>query len=208
MHANTSCASLLKELSEYLAKVEGQDDRKKAMLYKKWKERVFEPIHNQVNKKMDSDDYKLLDNEKRKLFDDYLTYSSKQEIFLETVSHKEYNPNNTRQLKVWGTIAPPLHMLTHTMQVTTSPLSDPLRAQNDDAELEGRIIEGCEEGISLEGCLPGCRVDIERGNEAVLWLAMELVHIDSTNAQTRRYMTVKDAVFRECHCTLSVGKAC
>ena len=86
------------------------------MLYKKWKERVFEPIHNELNKKMDSDDYKILDNEKRKLFDNYLTYSSKQEVFLETISHKEYNPDKCRQLKVCGTITPlpPPHTLTHT----------------------------------------------------------------------------------------------
>lgn len=93
------------------------------MLYKKWKERVFEPIHNEVNKKMASDDYKLLDNEKRKLFDNYLMYSSKQEVFLETISHEEYSPNNARQLEVWGTITPPpnthithmhVYMYTHT----------------------------------------------------------------------------------------------
>lgn len=212
MHA--SCGSLLKELNEYLSEEKVHDERKRAMLYKKWKERVFEPIHCELNKKMASDDYKILDNEKRKLFDNYLTYSSKQEVFLETISHKEYSPDNSRQLKVCGTITPPsTHALTcsythththtctctcahthtctcthtHSHQVMMSPLNDPLRAQNDDAELESRIIEGCEQGIPLENSPLGCGVDIERGNEAVLWLAMELVYIDSNNAQIRRY---------------------
>ena len=75
----------------------------------------------------------------------------------------------------------------------TSSLWDPLRAQNDDAELESRITDGCEHGIPLESSPLGCSVDIERGSEAVLWLAMELVYIDSTNAQIRRYDCVKDA---------------
>ena len=69
----------------------------------------------------------------------------------------------------------------------TSPLSDPLRAQNDDAALESRVIEGCEQGIPLENSALSHGVDIERGNEALLWLAMELIYVDSTNAQIRRY---------------------
>ena len=73
----------------------------------------------------------------------------------------------------------------------TSSLRDPLRAQSDDAELESRIIDGCEQGIPLGSSPLGCSVDIERGNEAVLWLAMELVYIDSSNAQTRRYDCIK-----------------
>lgn len=115
------CVFLLKELNDYLAEEKGHDERKKAMLYKKWKERVFEPIQNVINKKMDSDDYKLLDNEKRKLFDNYLTYSSKQEVFLETISHEEYDPNSTGQLKVWGTITSlpsPPHTQCHTYTCT------------------------------------------------------------------------------------------
>ena len=69
----------------------------------------------------------------------------------------------------------------------TSQLRDPLRAQNDDSELESKIIEGCKEGLSLENDPLGYGVDTQRGHEAVLWLAMELVYIDSANAQIRRY---------------------
>ena len=51
-----------------------------------------------------------------------------------------------------------------------------------------RMIEGCEKGSSLKNGRLGCGVDIQRGNEALMWLAMELVYIDSANAQIRRHV--------------------
>ena len=70
------------------------------MLYKKWKERVFEPIQNTLRKKMDSVEYKIQDDETRKLFDDYLRCTTKQEVFLDTLSLEKYNPYRTIKLKV------------------------------------------------------------------------------------------------------------
>ena len=71
------------------------------MLFKKWNERVFEPIHEKVVRKMESKDYSMLDSEKRKLFDNYLRYTTKQDVFLDTISHDKYNPDKVTQLKVY-----------------------------------------------------------------------------------------------------------
>lgn len=70
------------------------------MLYKQWNERVFEPIHKELRKVMDSNDYKILENKKRELFDNYLSYSMTKDVFLDTVSRDEYNPDKFKQLKV------------------------------------------------------------------------------------------------------------
>ena len=89
------------ELDQFLAEEEGHQLSKKAMLFKKWNERVFEPIHEEVVKKMESKDYNMLDSEKRKLFDNYLQYSTKQDVFLDTISRDKYNPDKVTQLKVY-----------------------------------------------------------------------------------------------------------
>lgn len=78
----------------------------------------------------------------------------------------------------------------HTYQVTTSQLSDPLRIQNDDVQCEKGIIQGCEQGILLEKPQVVASICGQRGTEAVLWLAMELVYIDSWKAQTRRSSSI------------------
>lgn len=87
-------------MNQLLAEEEGHERSKKAMLYKKWTERVFEPIHKEVVRKMNSTDYNIHDNNKRKLFDKYLHYSTRQDVFLDTVSRDEYNPDKVTHLKV------------------------------------------------------------------------------------------------------------
>ena len=70
------------------------------MLFKKWNERVFNPIQQEIRRKMQSQDYQMLDNEKRELFDKYLKYSTRQDVFLDTISREEYNPDSFKQIKV------------------------------------------------------------------------------------------------------------
>ena len=70
------------------------------MLYKKWNERVFEPIHKEIVERMASQYYHVLDNEKRELFVKYLEYSTGREVFLDTVSHDQYSPDIVEELKV------------------------------------------------------------------------------------------------------------
>ena len=74
---------------------------KRAMLYKKWNERVFKPIHKEIAEKMESQYYHVLDNQKRELFEKYLEYSTGREVFLDTVSYDEYSPDNVEELKVY-----------------------------------------------------------------------------------------------------------
>lgn len=72
--------------------------------------------------------------------------------------------------------------------MSTLRLNDPLTAQNDEAHFENKVIQSCEQGIPLKQTVsvPGS-LCAERGHEALQWLAMELVYIDSANAQMRRY---------------------
>ena len=60
------------------------------MLYKKWKERVFDPIHDKLSTHMDLS-YPQLDSRKRALFTEYLAYRAKHTVFLDTMN-KDYNP--------------------------------------------------------------------------------------------------------------------
>ena len=83
-----------------MAEEEGYELSKRAMLYKKWSERVFEPIHKAIAKKMESQYYHVLDKDKRDLFEKYLEYSTRRDIFLDTVSHDEYSPDIVEELKV------------------------------------------------------------------------------------------------------------
>ena len=88
------------ELNKFLEEEEGYELSKKAMLYKKWNERVFEPILKEIGKKMASQDYYAFSTTKRELFEKYLQYNTKQDVFLDTISHNEYNPVIAKELKV------------------------------------------------------------------------------------------------------------
>ena len=46
------------------------------MLYKKWSKRVFVPLRRKLASVMGRE-YKMVDNQKRKLFDQYLEYRNK-----------------------------------------------------------------------------------------------------------------------------------
>lgn len=54
------------------------DLRKKEMLHFKWKERVFEPIRNQVDKEIHSPMYDELAQRKRALHKEYIEHNNKK----------------------------------------------------------------------------------------------------------------------------------
>lgn len=123
-----------------------------------------------------------------------------QTIFLDTISTEEYDPllltRGREKLKVRLYLhhgmhthcihipPPPSTHIAHTphsytcTQVTTGCLDDPLISQAMDYANEKRIVKGCEEGLSPEGATPSSPLGREDTNCA-LWLAMQLVHIDS-----------------------------
>ena len=95
---------------------------------------------------------------------------------------------------------PPTHTPTHT-QVTTGHLDDPLISQAVDYASEGRMVRGCEEGLSIRDDSPPPPLGRE-DTDCVLWLAMQLVHIDS---QTRRRSRLGPHLLMLLSCTSSTN---
>ena len=87
--------SFLEELDSFLATEEERQQCKKEILYRKWYERVFLPVQTKLASQMASEDFQSMDKEKRALFDHYLSYRSKKQVFLDTISPEEYNPLKT-----------------------------------------------------------------------------------------------------------------
>ena len=82
---------VFKDLGKFLDSQTGYNQSKKEMLYKKWKERVFNPIQRQLNTHMDLS-YSVLDGKKRELFSEYLAYTNKHPVFLDTMNKDKYDP--------------------------------------------------------------------------------------------------------------------
>lgn len=80
-----------KDLGKFLDSQTDYNQSKKEMLYKRWKERVFNPIQRQLNTHMDLS-YSVLDGKKRELFSEYLSYGNKHPVFLDTMNKDEYDP--------------------------------------------------------------------------------------------------------------------
>ena len=108
-----------------------QEQCKREMLYHKWTERVFSPLHQQLAQSMDSQQWRALDRAKSNLFQKYLEYRNRkvemrkllsllhpppflplsflpsQAVFLDTVSAEEYDPLSLRQRSFNLTVSPP-----------------------------------------------------------------------------------------------------
>lgn len=82
----------LADLDSFLTLQEERQDCKKEILYKKWCERVFVPVQTKLSEKMASNDFHLKGSEKRALFDQYLCYRNKKQVFLDTFNSEEYHP--------------------------------------------------------------------------------------------------------------------
>jgi hypothetical protein len=115
--------------------------------------------------------FKDIEREKRRLFQNYINYCNKQRVFLDTVSGSDYNPllltdRHTQVLAVTG------------------ELDDPLLTQQTERARETQIITGSlhEEGGEVA----------ERGLDAVNWLALQLVDVDSYARQRSRMRVQRD----------------
>lgn len=166
------CQSILEEgreffseLNAFLAAEEEQAHSKRELLFHKWSERVFNPIHTHLLSKMDGPAYREMDRCKRKLFDRYLSYRNNKNVFLDTISPEEYDP---------------LLSNSNTLMVRTGVLDDPLLRHDNSEEL---VVKGAPLGESPPG--------LGRGDtDGVLWLTMQLVHIDSSARKRSRLRMV------------------
>lgn len=172
------CKSLLAKEQQLISELEASASRqaseaacKREMLYHKWSTRVFAPLHSRITSVMGGSLYKNLDCEKRILFENYLNYCNTQRVFLETVSSEGYNPLS------------PTVCNTHLM-ATTGPLDDPLLTQATDRDREQQIATcSCSERGVIKS---------ERGLDAVSWLAVQLVFVDSSVRERSRCRILRD----------------
>lgn len=104
------CQTISKKEKEFLAELdlfisleEEKQQYKKEILYKNWCERVFLPVQAKLASQIASDEYHTFGIEKRCLFDQYLSYRNKKQVFLDTIIPNEYNPlqiGKSRSLQV------------------------------------------------------------------------------------------------------------
>ncbi|KXJ26157.1 protein FAM228B [Exaiptasia diaphana] len=168
--------SFVTDVDRYLDHKSLLDRRKKHLLHKKWSERVFTPIKDQIDKEMNSQNYKNLEKRKRNLYNNYLDYSNKKGVvFLDVISPEEYDP-----LELNANRPAPL-------KAVTRELDDCLISQRKNKINEDRAEIRCITGEVLKD------KDIEnlwlpqeplvplgrQGTECKTWLRMELHGIDS-----------------------------
>lgn len=164
------------------------------MLYHKWSSRVFTPLHSQIAMTMSGRQYQVLEAEKRKLFNNYLSYSHRKVLtctthwlndklclslcrvcFWRQSAVMTITHSSSQRTTLSSQSAPPtsltLVIRLYVLQAVTGRLNDPLLAQQTDRATEQHIISGC----STENC-----GSAERGLDAVHWLAIQLVYVDSS----------------------------
>ncbi|XP_033100450.1 protein FAM228B-like [Anneissia japonica] len=177
--------TFVRDVDNFLLNKSYLDNRKKEVLYKKWQERVSEPIEEQKQNAVKVG-YAEVDSRKRKLFEEYLAHTNKKgHVFLDTFDQREYDPLSL------------CHPRPAPLVAKTKRLSDPLLMQEQNRNEEGRIIFGCTSGERLSDreieqyrLPPLPLVPLGRhGTECRTWLAMPLTDIESpVRRQSRRRM--------------------
>ncbi|XP_053879661.1 protein FAM228B isoform X2 [Malaclemys terrapin pileata] len=126
--------SQVQEVDKYLRHRDFLELRKKEIQYKKWLERVSEPLLQKIEDKVDSQSSEEIEERKRKQLSLYLNYCNKKgKVALEDYDSSEYDP---------------LFLNTHPtyLKVSTPPLHDPLLKEVQGRFLEGGLIQQCETG--------------------------------------------------------------
>ncbi len=178
------CDTISKEEEDFVADIdsfltlhEERQECKKEILYRKWCERVFVPIQTKLAAQIASVDFHFKGSEKRSLFDQYLCYRNKKEVFLDTLNSEDPTPTGG----AFPVKLPQRLKVNHSVfcsQVYTGVLDDPLIAPRTDYAKEKLVLNGCDQGIPLEQCEP--RSGNGRSDtDPMLWLSMKIMHIDS-----------------------------
>ncbi|XP_065837438.1 protein FAM228B-like [Oscarella lobularis] len=164
--------SFVREIDEYLKQKDRQDTRKREALYKKWKERVFDPVYAQVSSCMERE-YGWFEMEKRHLFEKYLDYrNAKGFIFLDTYSEDEYNP---------------FFSAAYPKALHHCHARDPLLSQERQRTAEEHVVRSCQlQAIHKDNSDEKRRTRSRSGTECLDWLTVELVTINSETRQKSR----------------------
>ncbi|KYO48870.1 protein FAM228B [Alligator mississippiensis] len=176
----------VKEVDRYLNHNDFLNLRKKEIQYKKWLERVSEPLLHKIEDKVDSQSSEEIEERKRNQLALYLNYCNKKgNVVFEDYDASEYDP---------------FFLKTHTnyWKVSTPPFKDPLLKEVQGKSLEKGIIQQCETGRIYsakemnelhKAKLPPLPLGRQRW-DAVEWLKIAPGYIDSeVHQRKRRRMT-------------------
>lgn len=101
-------------IESFLERHEQTQSRKKQQLYKEWTDSVFNPIQDQIQKKLAKIPVEDIERRRRELFQLFLESSNKKEgLFRDIIIESDYNPLAERS---------------NVVTYTTSKLKDPLKA--------------------------------------------------------------------------------
>ncbi|XP_019376378.1 PREDICTED: protein FAM228B isoform X1 [Gavialis gangeticus] len=124
----------VKEVDKYLNHNDFLNLRKKEIQYKKWLERVSEPLLHKIEDKVDSQSSEEIEERKRNQLALYLNYCNKKgSVVFEDYDASEYDPFF-------------LKTRTNYWKVSTPPFQDPLLKEVQGKYLEKGIIQQCETG--------------------------------------------------------------
>ncbi|XP_052042126.1 protein FAM228B [Apodemus sylvaticus] len=124
---------IMKELDKYLQHHDFLNTRRKEMLYKKWVERVADPLQKKIIEKVHS--HKNIKKRRRQELDNFLKHSNKKgNAFIEHYDPKEYDP-------FYMSKEDP-----NFLKVIMPPFRDPLKKAQYDKDDEKRTLLQCETG--------------------------------------------------------------
>lgn len=124
---------IMKELDKYLHHQDFLNTRRKEMLYKKWVERVADPLQKKIIEKVHS--HKNIKKRRRQELDNFLKHSNKKgNAFIEHYDPKEYDP-------FYMSKEDP-----NFLKVIMPPFRDPLKKAQYDQDDEKRTLLQCETG--------------------------------------------------------------
>ncbi|XP_026641820.1 protein FAM228B isoform X2 [Microtus ochrogaster] len=124
---------VIKELDKYLNHYEFLNERRKEMLYKKWVERVEDPLQKKIREKVSS--HKKIKKRRRQELENFLRYVNKKEnVFIEHYDPKEYDPFYMNKEDP------------NFLKVIMPPVRDPLKKAQYDKDDEKRTLLQCETG--------------------------------------------------------------
>nr|XP_002129314.1 protein FAM228B-like [Ciona intestinalis] len=185
--------NFVKGIDEFLIDHDLLNLRRKELLYKRWNERVYIPVRKRVEQEIERG-FQPLDAAKRKEHRNYLKYTNKKGVvFLDTISHKEYDP-----LVLHGANSPV------SLRVRTGRLKDPLLAAERERDEEEKMLLQCQTGrvfpdhhIRSRRLPPSPLVPLGRhGTECPHWLAMPLRDVESPvrmKSRNRMFGTFNDS---------------
>ncbi|XP_032980733.1 protein FAM228B isoform X5 [Rhinolophus ferrumequinum] len=124
---------VIKDLDKYLQHHEFLNTRRKEMLYKRWVDRVADPLQKKIIEKVCS--HKKIEKRRQEESDSFIKYVNKKgNVFIEHYDLKEYDPFYMSKEDL------------NFLKVTIPPLRDPLKKAQYDQDDEKRILLQCETG--------------------------------------------------------------